>query len=36
MKALTIQLKDYNGLSSMAKYEISTEYLKTLVSKNID
>jgi len=35
MKALAVELKDYNGLSSIAENKISTEYLKILVSKNI-
>jgi len=34
MKALAIQLKDYDGLSSITENKISTDYLKNLVSKN--
>ncbi len=36
MKALALQLKDYSGLSSIKENEITTDYLKKIVNKNID
>jgi len=34
MKQLALQLKDYEGLSSITENEITSDYLKNLVSKN--